>query len=335
MAWMIGIDEAGYGPNLGPLTVSATVWKVESEARKADRVSDQSQAVATSVENNVDLYARLAALVSPTVQKNRLAIADSKALYKPKGGLQNLERGVLAALAVSRGKLPTRWQDLIEPPPQLPWYGDFDCCLPIDATSEELQELAAKFSAVCDSADVELTDVRTRLVFPREFNELTEQYGTKGAALSHVTIGLLRQTIDSLPPGPRIPTSTHHYISCDKHGGRNRYAALLQHHFSEHWIETHEESTPISRYSWSTEDSEFHISFQARGESQLPTALASMTAKYHRELAMRAFNAYWCQLVPNLKPTAGYPVDAKRFKQAIASKQIELGIEDADLWRYR
>ena len=28
---MIGIDEAGYGPNLGPLAVAATVWRVAEE----------------------------------------------------------------------------------------------------------------------------------------------------------------------------------------------------------------------------------------------------------------------------------------------------------------
>ncbi len=28
MAYLIGTDEAGYGPNLGPLTISASVWQV-------------------------------------------------------------------------------------------------------------------------------------------------------------------------------------------------------------------------------------------------------------------------------------------------------------------
>ena len=67
----------------------------------------------------------------------------------------------------------------------------------------------------------------------------------------------------------------------------------------------------------------------------LPVALASMTAKYHRELAMRAFNHFWCERVPDLKPTAGYPLDAKRFKKAISPLQIKLGIADDCLWRWR
>jgi hypothetical protein len=71
------------------------------------------------------------------------------------------------------------------------------------------------------------------------------------------------------------------------------------------------------------------------GESFLPTALASMTSKYLRELAMRSFNDFWCGRVPDLSPTAGYPGDARRFMDAIAGARQELGIADAVLWRER
>ena len=77
------------------------------------------------------------------------------------------------------------------------------------------------------------------------------------------------------------------------------------------------------------------VTFRTKGEEELPTALASMTAKYHRELAMRAFNAFWTEQVAGLRPTAGYPQDAKRFRKEIAHRQSELGIDDRDLWRNR
>ena len=64
-------------------------------------------------------------------------------------------------------------------------------------------------------------------------------------------------------------------------------------------------------------------------------ALASMTAKYLRELSMRAFNDFWCSRVPGLRPTAGYPADARRFKTEVAEVQRELGIDDHVLWRKR
>ena len=55
-----------------------------------------------------------------------------------------------------------------------------------------------------------------------------------------------------------------------------------------------------------------------------------MTSKYLRELAMRAFNDFWCGRVPDLAPTAGYPGDARRFHAPpCAKRSLTLGIDDA------
>jgi hypothetical protein len=71
------------------------------------------------------------------------------------------------------------------------------------------------------------------------------------------------------------------------------------------------------------------------GERFMPTALASMTAKYLRELSMKAFNEFWRAHIPELKPTAGYYRDAWRFKKEIAAIQKELQIDDCVIWRKR
>jgi hypothetical protein len=39
--------------------------------------------------------------------------------------------------------------------------------------------------------------------------------------------------------------------------------------------------------------------------------------------------------VPGLRPTAGYPQDAVRFKREIEACQQRLGIADRSLWRNR
>jgi hypothetical protein len=124
-------------------------------------------------------------------------------------------------------------------------------------------------------------------------------------------------------------------IQCDKHGGRSRYAALLQHVFPDTWVEVCQESRNQSVYRWGAPARRVEARFTARGERFLPAALASMTSKYLRELAMRAFNAFWHQHLPGLQPTAGYPVDARRFRAEIGPIQQQLGIPDALLWRNR
>jgi hypothetical protein len=95
------------------------------------------------------------------------------------------------------------------------------------------------------------------------------------------------------------------------------------------------ESHAESHYEWGSGDDQMRVTFRMEGERFLPTALASMTAKYLRELSMRAFNEFWCARVPGLRPTAGYPRDAPRFKQAISAVQCQLGVDDHVLWRNR
>ena len=66
-----------------------------------------------------------------------------------------------------------------------------------------------------------------------------------------------------------------------------------------------------------------------------PVAVASMLAKYLREVCMRQFNRYWAGHVPGLKPTAGYPVDAKRFYADIRPAMAKLGVAEAAVWRVK
>jgi hypothetical protein len=323
MQYLIGTDEAGYGPNLGPLLISATVWEVP------DGVDGE------------ELYTRLGDVIvaSPREvarQPSRLvAVADSKVLYKPKQGLRHLERALWAAMSLLDRRADT-WLDVWEslapdavgPMRSVPWYADHDRPVPLDADPAELQSPARALGEGLAAADVRLLDVRSRAVFPDEFNTLIDTYDNKGAALSHTTLDLVAQVARPLGPG-RIS------ILCDKHGGRNRYGPLLEEHFPESLIEIHGEGRQRSVYQFGPAERRVDIRFQTKGETHLPAALASMASKYLRELAMRAFNTYWQAKVPNLKPTAGYPQDAKRFKAEIAEKQTELGIEDQILWRKR
>src|SRR5262245_38408779 len=81
MPWIVGIDEAGYGPNLGPLVQAAIGCRVGDEADC--------------------LWRRLAPAVrrASDTDDGRLLIDDSKRVYAGPNGLSRLELGVGAALA--------------------------------------------------------------------------------------------------------------------------------------------------------------------------------------------------------------------------------------------
>ena len=320
MTYLIGTDEAGYGPNLGPLVVSATVWEVPEGTRPGD------------------LYRLLDEVIAPTprgASDGRVAVADSKRLYQPGKGLRLLERGLLGAMGAI-GRRPAAWReawDALAPTAQdvlakVPWYAGYQAPVPVDADGRDVEAVATGLRDGLDAAGVRLIDVRSRAVFPAEFNRLCDEHGTKGAALSHVTLALAAELSRPLESRPIS-------VVCDKHGGRNRYADLLAEHFPDQFIEIHGESRARSVYRFGPPQRRIEFRFQAKGESYLQAALASMASKYLRELAMLAFNHFWCSRIPGLKPTAGYPQDAKRFKTAIAGVQAELGIEDEILWRRR
>jgi hypothetical protein len=371
MGILIGMDEAGYGPHLGPLVVAASAWYVPDEIwnapppaamarpkrRKAAGAAstDGEDSMATAVLNpqsatrnpqsRVDLYRVLRNVVSKTASDRRIPIADSKVLYAPAQGLRHLERGLHAVLLSLQQSLAS-WTEMVRYCGADPdghhnrtcWPDGHNCSLPVHATSDELARLEARLTRACASTGVRPLLVRARLVFPEQFNEQIDRCGNKATALSNTTVGLLREVIDTvisdLPPSA-LPVPPSIFAVCDKHGGRNFYAAILQHHFSEHWISPVFESHAESHYEWGEPDSRVRVVFQVNGERFMPTALASMTAKYLRELSMRAFNDFWRSHIPDLKPTAGYYRDAWRFKKEIAMKQQYLGIDDRLIWRSR
>jgi hypothetical protein len=323
MGYLVGTDEAGYGPNLGPLIISTTVWETPDDVGNEDLFHRLRYAIASRLD-------QVSAAAGPWV-----AMADSKLLYTPGKGLRHLERGLWAAFGLL-GCRPQTWREVwqtlapeaLVQMPLMPWHADYDGAAPLDYLAEELELLVESLRAGLAAAGVRLLAVRSRAIFAEEFNELVERHGSKGAALSHETLALAARAIEALPAGPIS-------VICDKHGGRNCYQRLLAAHFPEWLVEVHGEGRQRSLYRFGPPERRVDACFRVKGESCLTAALASMASKYLRELAMRAMNDFWCRRVPGLRPTAGYPGDAPRFRRDIARAQAELQIADRILWRER
>jgi len=319
MVFVLGTDEAGYGPNLGPLCIAASAWQLPDDAP-----SD-------------GLYDRLSSVVCNQAKDRgeKLAIADSKCLYKSGDSLELLERGVLTALACL-DRLPRRWRDIwlaldrqsLTQIDGAPWHNEFDEALPLHAALDELRLAAARFLDGAMATDVKIVELQAAVLFTTAFNQAVKDCENKAEVLSLTTLTLTRRIFEQLPPGRSV-------VFCDKHGGRNYYAALLQHIFPDELVRVVLETAQLGVYHIRHADRQIEFRFQPKGERHLPTALASMTAKYLRELAMRPFNAFWQRHVPDLKPTAGYYNDGQRFYDQIQSARRRLKIAPRDVWRSR
>jgi hypothetical protein len=321
MAYIIGTDEAGYGPNLGPLVISASLWRVANGTGSEDLFQRIRHVFARSLDE-ADGY-----------DPPRAVIADSKLLYRSSGDLRHLERGLWAAWALL-GQQPRRWREVwhalapeaLDELRAATWFNDYDAPLPSDCAALQWSVHAARLQEALMSEGVSFEGLCSRAVFPREFNTLLNVYGSKGAMLSHLTLELIERTLRPLP-------SESISVFCDKHGGRSFYGPLLSRYFPDCLVEVRRESRAESVYCFGPARRRIKVSFSINAERFLSSALASMASKYLRELAMQAFNEFWCSRVSGLLPTAGYPGDARRFLSSIAPTQRQLGIDNDIIWR--
>ena len=330
MYYLIGTDEAGYGPNLGPLAVTATLWRVEDDALAPETLFDALRPVVVT---------------SPGRGKGlEIPIADSKKLHRH-GTLEPLERGLFAALyalgLVTDEPVETaQLCDLICGPEfaqerrSVLWHTpQTEEKLPRDLPRARVAELGSALRETMEKTGVHLCGIRSELVFPRRFNDGVEAVDSKGVFLSDTTLILIVRFWNSLLQNVREKAEVR--VFCDKHGGRNFYLPTLMDFFPALPFCVVEEGRAASEYVYYGERIDLRIRFQAKGEALLPVALASMVSKYLREISMDRFNAWWLAQIPGLTPTAGYPLDAKRFREEISEKMEELKIDWREMWRNR
>ncbi|MEM9365877.1 MAG: hypothetical protein AAGD07_07755 [Planctomycetota bacterium] len=343
---LIAIDEAGYGPRLGPLVIAATQW----EPRQSSPCLQGLLRSAPNMALQTKLDAAWGGYREP-VDCDGVAIRvdDSKAVFRSRsadrtGRSLHTLRLTVSALQQLTGIASdqSHWQGwmshvLVSDGPSsgshlaIPWLDAWR-----GSQAKALEPIAVVSGAVERWKTLPWLPVasRARVVSAEAFNRFchpamsAKGSGARGAKglrrnksdlLSLESLRLLVNLLESTirdDAGPIL-------VFFDRHGGRRYYTKVIQEALAPTSLEVLEETRQLSVYRCRWRGHVCWLHFTVKGDRFVPVAASSLHAKYLRESAMASFNHHfrslWEELgaeqreTPAFRETAGYPVDAERF----------------------
>jgi hypothetical protein len=270
----------------------------------------------------------------------RLWVDDSKAILRGGKGRDRLESACLAALHAAGNGVPGSVEELlgavqIGSPDEAelsPWFheearsSNWTWVVSRDA----VDRLFGRRALEPVGGTWRLTAIESVVVGPARFNAGLEASSTKADVHFAAFARLLHRAWERAEEG--APT----FVTGDKHGGRHYYLEPLSRAFADVWIDRGPERPDSSQYTIRAGARRMEVNLRPKAErADGLVALASIVSKATRELWMDGFNAYWRARVPGLRPTAGYPVDAWRFRREIEAAAASEGCHLARWWRAR
>ena len=305
-----GIDEAGLGPLLGPLVVGGLVL------------------AGPHGRSPWDLLARGFCKKPKDRKDRRIRVDDSKKVKTGSRGYAELERSALTLWAAVHGRLPDNARELLESGVSTPDFGGYPWYETLERVAlprwqdRATLELETHMALRCfEASGLRALAYPFRVVDVGTFNSLIRKHDNKGLTLFDATLPVLGRCM--LEGDKAAEPSAATYV-VDRHGARGHYANLLRRGLRTHDIEILEEAARCSRYRVGGRE----VVFVENGESRaFPTAAASCLAKYVRELLIEQLNTFWRAKHPELRPTAGYYADGRRFLRDLGEIDEPLPME--------
>lgn len=322
MALLVGIDEAGYGPLLGPLVVSSTAFTVPDELLKADMWKVLKGAVSNAKRG----------------LSGRLLIADSKKVFNRKTGCGHLRRGVISAIRCldKSYEIPGNAKELAQIlcPESLKRLGDYDWYqklheIELGGENSDIDIAKGVFSREMSKNGMALVDLKTDCLDVGYYNKMVSDVRNKASVLFTSVASLIVRAYDFAADGQSIQ------VVVDRQGGRVNYVPLLRKMFPQLELSIVRQDEKCSSYELSG-SKQLKIHFVVKADSiSLPVSLASMTSKYIREVMMESINRYFLSHCDEIKPTAGYWQDGQRFIKDLEEKAGSLRYNAEKLIRSR
>ncbi|NQU50840.1 MAG: hypothetical protein HQ519_19480 [Planctomycetes bacterium] len=317
MVFFAGVDEAGYGPFVGPFSVGYSLFRVP--ALEIDFWQELSNSVTRK----------------PIRNDRRLRVDDSKKVHSGPHGRTRLERSVAAfreliqphqsdfqSWAKCSPAGPSIWFD------RSPWLKDLNVPFCPSVSAERVQLDVLTLQRSLHASGLSLDDFGARIVPAGEWNQWIQKTQNKGETLFQLSMEVVRHLLSRTGHSPLR-------IELDRHGGRLHYAPKLQTALQPQKIVRHGETLGGSTYTLQYPNREVQIRFSEKADATfLPVSLASLAAKQSRERSMDLFNDWWAHAVPELVGTKGYGVDGKRWLAEVEG-HIPAGVPKSILRRNR
>lgn len=319
MAVIVGIDEAGFGPILGPLVVSASVFSLPRQLLDADFW----QVLRKSVGGR------------PRHLAGRLLIADSKKAFSKSFGIKHLRRTVLACLKCL-GREPVTLTELLslvsadclQRLSSYPWYRDAGGHK-ILANKTDVAIAASVLQDDLASNKLKLLELKSYCLDVAYYNKMVSAVRNKASVLFTATCALINSAFDNF-------AADGLHIIIDRQGGRVRYRRPLQRMFPDMQLKILKETSAASSYELLRDGRQMRLHFAVGADDRfLPVALASMLSKFLRQLLIENINRYFTGFHTELKPTAGYWKDGLRFIEDLKQNIPHVAYDSNQLIRCR